>query len=93
MILTGPQLNVVGAGTDEYSGLLEPDQIYTLQVSLSTQDFFQPNVYQSFDVGLNVPEILPVPEPSSSMVLGLGGAAAGLIVLWRKRPALKKTAQ
>jgi len=92
-IVAGPQFNPTGSGMDQYAGLLEPDQIYTLQVSLKTQDFFNPNVSQAFDVMLNAPELLPVPEPSSSLLLGTGAVMAGLFTLWRKRRGPAKTAQ
>ena len=90
VIVTGPQLNPVGDGLDQYSGILEPDQIYTLQVSLTTQDSSQPNVSQAFEVALNMPEISPVPEPSPGLLLGMGSVIAGLVVLRRKRPAPAK---
>jgi len=90
-IVTGPSLDPTGSGTDQYSGVLEPDQIYTLQISLTAQDYYSPNAYQGFDVLLNTPQLLPVPEPSSSLLLATGAVVTGLIALRRKRQAAAKS--
>jgi hypothetical protein len=83
IIFGGPQF---GTGMEEYSGTLDADQIYTLQISLSTQNYVNPSAAQAFDVTLSsgTLELQPVPEPAPSLLLGSGAIMVGILA-WRKR--------
>lgn len=83
LVLGGPQIN--GNGSTQFLGILDPDQVYTLQVMLGTRDFLQPDISQNFNVCLTTTDVTPAPEPSSVVLLAAGVTSVGLLALRRKR--------
>jgi len=76
--------------TSSYMGILQPGNIYTIDATLQLgTDLADPmggfyNFNYGFSMDLTTPELSSVPEPSSSLLLGMGAGLAGLVALGRK---------
>ncbi len=85
VIVSGPPVYNYGFGAvNQYSGLLEPNDTYTLQISTSievSQSTYQ-DVAQN-TAGINV--VMAVPEPSSSLLLEAGAVILGLVTILKRR--------
>jgi PEP-CTERM motif-containing protein len=68
LIVQGPDPRNYTGVVLQYSGMLEPNDIYTLQIS---SEVYTSDGYSDFDdAGITV--IMDVPEPSSHLLLGIG---------------------